>query len=165
MPEPLVNQFGNTIYHVWDIPEYTKYPHTPRWYITASIFLLATIGYALYTDNYLFAFILILIAVIFLFHETKEPGLTQFGITDKGVVWRGFLYPYLEVDRFFIVFEPGVVKSLYITFKSATSPRLSIPLEDEDPNEVRETLLRFVREDKTQVEEPLGDVLEKVLKF
>ena len=164
MPQRLTD-FGHTIYHVWDIPEYTKYPHSRRWYIGATTFLVVCIGYALYSDNYLFAFILLLITVIFLYHEMREPQLTQFGITDKGVVWRGFLYPYNDVKSFFIIYDPPAVKTLYIAFKGAATPRLTIPVEDEDPVQIRETLLRFLPEDETRTEEPLDEVLEKVLKF
>ncbi len=165
MPQHITTEYGQTIHHVWDVAEYSKFPHSRRWYIGAGIFLVACLAYALWDENYLFAFILLLITVIFAFHEMREPAVTQFGITDRGVVWRGFLYPYKEIQNFSILFDPPELKHLYITFKKMTSPRLTIALGDQNPSEIRETLLRYCDEDLTQDEEPLMDVIGKVLKL
>lgn len=165
MPERLTTEFGETIHHVWDIPEYTKYPHSRLWYIGAAVFLLACIAYAIFfEENYLFAFILLLITIIFTFHEMREPGVAQFGITDRGLVWRGFLFPYKDVRNFWIVYDQDV-QNIFITFKKATTPRLTIPLVDQDPIEIRETLKQYIFEDATRDEEPLTDTMGKVLKI
>lgn len=165
MPERITTDFGQTIYFVWDVPEYTKYPHSRFWYAGAALFLLSCIAYAIFAeDNYLFAFILLLITIIFSFHEMREPGVTQFAVTDRGVVWRGFLFPYKDVRAFWIVYEEGV-QNLYFTFKSATTPRLTIPLTDVNPVDVREVLVQYIFEDTTQTDEPLSDALGRVLKL
>lgn len=165
MPERITTEYGETIHHVWDVPEYTKYPHSRTWYITAAMFLIGCIVYAIFfEENYLFAFILLLITIIFGFHEMREPGVTQFGITERGVVWRGFLFPYKEVRAFWIIYEPDV-QNLYITFKQPTTPRLTIPLGDEDPVEIRDTLKQYIFEDVNRDEEPLSDTFGRALKF
>lgn len=165
MPERLTTDFGHTIHHVWDTPEFTKYPHSRTWYMIAAIFLVACIAYALFAENYLFAVILVLIAIVFVFHEIHEPTMTQFGITDQGVVWRGFLFPYKEVHSFWIVYDPPVSKDLYIDFKKTTTPRLIIPLEDEDPVVVRETLRQYIFEDLSKEDEPISVSLGRMLKI
>ncbi len=166
MAERITTEYGSTIFHVWDVHEYTKYPHTGRWYFVAATFLVACVAYALYTNNYLFAFIMLLITIIFVFHELREPAVTQFGITDIGIVWRGFLFPYKEVRSFWIIYEPHEgVQSLYFTFKKGSKPRLSISLEDQDPTIIRKTLRKFLFEDLSKEDEPLTDTIGRVLKF
>ncbi|OGH63425.1 MAG: hypothetical protein A2848_02595 [Candidatus Magasanikbacteria bacterium RIFCSPHIGHO2_01_FULL_50_8] len=165
MPERITTEYGETIHQVWDVPEYTKYPHSRAWYIGAAVFLVGCIVYAIFfEENYLFAFILLLITIIFAFHEMREPGETQFGITDQGLVWRGFLFPYKEVRAFWIVYDNDV-RNIYFTFKKATTPRLTIALDDQDPIEIRETLKQYIFEDLTRGEEPLTDTMGKVLKI
>lgn len=165
MPEHITTEYGQTIYHVWDVPEYTKYPHSKRWYVIAVALIFGGIAYSIFAeDNYLFAFILLLITIIFMYHELREPGVAQFGITDQGIVWRGFLFPYKEVSSFWIVYEPGV-QNLYFTFKKSTSPRLAVPLDDQDPEEIRGILTQYIAEDAIRDMEPLSDAVGRVLKF
>lgn len=165
MPDHITTEYGQTIYHVWDVPEYTKYPHSKKWYAAAILVVFGGIVYSIFAeDNYLFAFILLLITIIFMYHELREPGVSQFGITDKGIVWRGFLFPYKEVQSFWIVFEPGV-QSIYFTFKKSTSPRLAVPLDDQDPEEIRGILTQYIAEDSVRDSEPLSDAVGRVLKF
>ncbi len=165
MSQRITTEYGQTIYHIWDVPEYTKYPHSRTWYIVAGVLLVACIAYSIFfEDNYLFAFILLLVTVIFAFHEMREPSITQFGITERGVVWRGFLFSYKEMRAFWIIYESDV-KNLYITFKNSMTPRLTIPLDSMNPVEVRDTLKRYVFEDLSHDEEPLSDTFGRVLKF
>lgn len=165
MPDRITTEYGQTIYHVWDVPEYTKYPHSKKWYLIAAVFLVACIAYSIFFENnYLFAFILLLITVIFTYHEVREPSLVQFGITDKGIVWRGFLFPYREVKTFWIIYEPGV-QNIYFTFKQPTNPRLTIPLVGQDPVEIRALLKQYISEDLSRDEEPLTDAVGRALKF
>lgn len=165
MPERITTEYGQTIFYVWDVPEYTKYPHSRAWYIAAAVFLVACIAYSVFVeDNYLFAFILLLITVIFAFHEMREPTVTQFGITERGIVWRGFLFPYKEIRAFWIIYEPDV-QNLYFTFKNSTTPRLTIPLGDQNPIDVRDLLKQYLFEDLSRVEEPLTDTFGRALKF
>jgi hypothetical protein len=165
MPDRITTEYGETIFHVWDVPEYERYPHSKKWYLVATLFLVACIAYSIFfEENYLFAFILLLITVIFTFHEVREPGVVQFGITEKGIVWRGFLFPFREIRAFWIIYEPGV-QNLYFTFKKPTNPRLTIPLGEQDPSEIRELLKQYVFEDLSKDEEPLSDAVGRVLKF
>ncbi len=166
MPQRVAAEFGSQIFHVWDVHEYTKFQHTKRWYTIVALLMVSGIVYALLTDDYFFAIILILIAFIYGYHDMREPALTQFGITDRGVVWRGFLFQYKEIANFFIIYEPEEdVKKIYFVFKRSTTPRLGIALDEQDPNDIRATLRQFIREDLTQENEPLSDALGHVLKF
>lgn len=164
MEEYRNSEFGNEVYHAWEVPEYERFLHSRLWYLIAALLLVSCIAYALFTSNPFFAIILVLIAIVYVVHELREPSLVQFGITDRGVVWHGFLFPYEEIKTFWIVYEPPQVKNLYLNFKRTTQPRLTIPLEDEDPLEILETLKNFVREDK-RVDEPTIDSFGRILKI
>lgn len=165
MPEHLTENSVHTIFSTWEIPEFIKYEHSRRWYLIASALLLACIIYALATQNYLFAVVLLLIAIIFIFHELRDPTPVHFGITDKGIIFRGFLYPYKELRAFWIIYDPGTSKNIYFEFNSLTMPRMAIPLEEQDPVEIRATLRRFLKEDLSKEEEPLSELIGRVLKF
>jgi hypothetical protein len=165
MPERVTEDFDHEVFHSWEIPEYIQYPHSRRWYLIAGGLVLAAIIYSVFfDDNYLFAFILLLITIVFAFHEMREPRITQFGITDSGIIWHGIFFAFKEIRNFWILYESDA-QNIYFIFKNATTPRLTIPLMDENPVEIRDTLKRYLFEDTARDEEPLGDVVGKVLKF
>jgi hypothetical protein len=165
MPQRITTEYGKTIFYVWDVPEYTKYPHSRTWYVSAAVFLLGCIAYSIFVENnYLFAFILLLITVIFVFHEMQEPVTTQFGITERGIVWRGFLFGYKEIRSFWIIDDVSA-RNIYFVFKNATTPRMTIPLDDQNVDEIREVLKKYLIEDESHEQEPLSDVLGRALKF
>ena len=50
----------------------------------------------------------------------------------------------MKYKSFFIIYQPPEVKSLYFEFKALTKPRLVIPLKDQNPVEIRKTLLEHL---------------------
>jgi len=148
----------------WQFPEFIKYKRSWAWYIIASLIALALIIYAILVKNYLFAFIVILIAFVILLYEIKEPILIKFNITEEGLELEDHFYPYKEIKNFWIIYEPPEVKRLYFEFKGLR-PRLSIPLLDQNPLKIREIFLNFLNEDLEKEEESTSDFLERKFKL
>ncbi len=148
----------------WKIHEYPYYEHGALWYAGVVLFGLAFLIYALWSRNFLFAFIIIMFAMVFLAHSGRRPAELDFTISLDGVRLGERSYPWKEIKKFFIVHEPPEVKTLYIDFHGFR-PTLSVPLNSQDPAEVRSFLSRFLSEDSTQTEEPISDWLGRLLKI
>lgn len=158
------NIYGE-IYHVWQIPEYHKHERGKIWYIVASVIFIFLIGYGIFTNNFLFALMMLLLVAIIFMHSTREPMYLNIGVSDKGVILNDKFFTYEVLEAFWIIDEPPLTKNLFLKFKSSIRPPLSIHLAEQDADEVRKTLGEFLTEDKTEKDEPLSDLLWRVLKL
>ncbi|MCX6778817.1 MAG: hypothetical protein NTU97_01125, partial [Candidatus Magasanikbacteria bacterium] len=158
-------QIYGEIYHVWQIPEYHQHQRGRTWYIVAGIVFVFLIGYGIFTNNFLFSLLMLLFAGIIFMHSTREPMYLNIGVSDKGVILNERFITYDKIQSFWIIDEPPLTKNLFLKFDSAFSQPLSIHLAEQDAEEVRSTLTKFLEEDVTQKEEPLSDLLWRVLKL
>ena len=150
----------------WKIPEYEKHEKNRNWYIIAAVIALALITYAIFTRNYLFALIIVIIAFIIITRDSQDPLVVIFSLESTGVRLGQSFYSYDTFKDFSVVFRPNDnIKGLYLNFKNTLRPHLSIPLKEASPVEVRNYLLRFLVEDLERNDAPLSEGLSKVLKL
>ncbi len=150
----------------WQVPEYEKHERNKSWYILAGVIGLLFLIYAVYTKNFLFAVIIIVVALIMILHDSREPDLIKVSITDEGVIVGRKFYDYDEIKNFSIVYKPKQeVKNLYFEFKNVLRQRLSIPLQDMNPLSIRENLLKYLPEDLDRTDQPLSEGLAKMFKL
>jgi len=150
----------------WQVPEYEKHQRSKTWYILASVVGLLFIFYAIYTRNFLFAVIIIVVTLIIILHDSREPDLVKVSLTSEGIMVGRKFYDYDEIKDFSIVYKPRLeVKNLYFEFKNVVRQRLSIPLEDMNPLSIRENLLKYLPEDLERTDHPLSERLAKIFKL
>ncbi|MFC1787929.1 hypothetical protein ACFLZY_01790 [Patescibacteria group bacterium] len=149
----------------WEVDEYPQHDRSRLWFLVAGIVGVALIVYSVATANMLFAVIVLMIGVIILVSSMKTPDKVQVIVTTTGVLVGDSYYEYKDIKDFAIVYNPPETKLLYIDFESGWKPLLSIPLEDTDPNEVRESLLPYVIEDLDRTDERLTDVIRRLYKL
>jgi len=150
----------------WRVPEYDKHERTQGWYIIAAIFGVFFLIYSFISGNFLFAAIIIIGAMIIIMHDGREPLAVDFSIHSEGVVIGKRFYDYDEVKDFSIVYKPHQqVKNLYFEFKSVIKPRLSIPLNNQNPLPIRENLLKYLPEDLERTDQPVSEALAKIFKL
>jgi len=152
-------------YLSWEVDEYPKYRHSFAWYAVAGLAGLGLLWYALATVNFLFALIVIIFAIVVVLSGTREPHRIPVALTEDGIEMGTRFYPYREFDRFWIVYEPPLVKTMYLESRSAMRPPFGVPLEDVNPNTVRQTMVAVVREDLEQDNEPFSDSLARLLRI
>jgi hypothetical protein len=149
----------------WEVKEYRRYERGRLWHV---LMALAGVGLLIYTvasANFLFALIIMMFALIIYISSVVEPRTVRFGITDTGVRFGKTMRRFRDASRFWMIYEPPEVKSLYIEFKGATTPRMVVDLGEMNPNEVRTVLGQFVREDLEEDVEPFADFVGRVLKI
>jgi len=150
---------------VWEAPIRLSHARGPRWYLFMAVIALLFVAYAVWTANFLFAFIILLASIILILagNEPSKQVLIQIG--EHGLVRDGKLYPYQDLGQFAIIYHPPFTKVLYIDHRNPLIPRLRIHLEDQDPVEVREYLKQFMREDLDLQDEHLSDMIGRLLKI
>ena len=70
-----------------------------------------------------------------------------------------------EIKKFWIIYEPPAIKNLHLEVKSVFKPNLIIPLQNQNPVEVRKFLKEHLEEDLEQESESTIEALKRVLKF
>lgn len=159
-----INEGGNTI--SWDVAEYEKHTRDKRWYIIAGIIALALITFAIFTNNYLFALIIIISGFIIVSFENQEPLTVSISLEPNGVRVGKKFYEYSTFKDFSIIYKPSDgIKNLYFEYKTVLRPRLSIPLNNMDPIAIRNYLLKRLLEDLERTEAPFSENLAKTLKL
>ncbi len=149
----------------WMVDEYERHERGPVWYAIAFLIGLSFVLYAIVTRNFLFAVVVIMAGVIIALSALREPQKIPFLITTRGVALGHQFVSYKDLRSFWILYEPPHLKNLYLDFRSPITPHLVIPLDDQDPIEIRTALLEFLIENETQEDEPLTDILGRFLKI
>ncbi len=155
----------NQISFRWDFPAYIKHSRSLVWHIIAGLVLAGFLVYALADSNFLFAAILLLFAFIFLFQDRNDPIVKQCIISSKGINIDGNLAEFSDLKKFWMIYEPPKSKNLYLDFQSGLKPRLTIPLEDQNPVIIREFLLQYIDEDLERQAEPITEQVGRLLKL
>jgi hypothetical protein len=106
---------------VWEAPDREERQRGPRWYLIMSAIALAFVVYAVATGNFLFAFIVLLVAIILVLAGNQAPENVLIQIGKNGVVVDGKLYEFKDLNKFAIIYHPPETKVLYIESKKALS--------------------------------------------
>jgi len=168
----------------WQFPEHTKHDRSLKWYvffflIFAVIIVLSIFGlditlfkisgqpFSLTFDkgNYLFIILLVLFLILYFYYERKEIDNISIFITEDGLVINDKLIEYKSLDYFYLVYFPPKIKNLYLQPKNMLRPVIIVPLEDENPIEIRKILLRYLKEDLEKEEMPASESLAKIFKL
>jgi hypothetical protein len=151
---------GNTLLE-WSVAEYERHMRPVAWYVIMTIVGCFLVGYAIFTDNFMFAIIVVLFSIILFLQSHQSPIVVPFRITELGIIINNRLYIYSELKDFFIIYKPPEIKMLFIETNSTMRPRLRVPLMDVNPNDVRELLLEFLEENLQKEEEPFSDMVAR----
>lgn len=162
MPKPLEENIPTgDILHSWNVEEFIQYARSRAWYIFMFTIGLALVLYGVFTNNFLFSLVIILVAIILFLHAHQPPLEVPFHIAELGVIVGDRWYPYDELDSFFIVYNPPDVKTIFFETKNPLRPRLRVPLYDMNPVEIRQTLASYLPEDMERTDEPMSDMIAR----
>ncbi len=149
----------------WEVDEYPQYHRSRLWYVIAMSLSVGLIIYSVITANFLFAIIILMCGVIMLVSTFTRPSRVPVVITTTGVIVSDIYYDFDSIRNFSLAYDPPEVKILYLDFYAITHPLISIPLEDVDPNIVRECLIPFCNEDLSRSREGLTDKIKRLYKL
>jgi len=149
----------------WTVPEYHVHDRSTRWYMLASLIGTALFVFSIFSANYLFAIIIIVVAITMILQERTDAPMIEFSINKGGISLGAKEYEYGMFKNFWIYYEPSEAKTLFFEFKNGVRPRLSIPIENKNPLRIRSLLLQFLTEDIDRENEPLSEQLTRLLKL
>ena len=150
----------------WDFPEYEKHQRGIVWY---AVITIASIGLLIWSiiieENILFASIIVIVLIIIFITSRSKPDVLTLNIFEDGIQIGEKFYFYKEIKKFWVVYEPPNVKTIYFSLYSNLRPLISIPLMDTNPLKLREILLEFIEEDLEHDSETSSDSWNRILKL
>ncbi len=162
---PLMPEDIGEIHISWEFPEFVQQERSRAWYVVFSLLLALLILYAAFTANFLFAIILLLGSFVIIFQYFQQARKLPMVIGQDGIIIDTQFIPYKALKSFSIVYEPPVIKLLYLDFNSSVRKSLPVPLEDVNPIKVREILLNYIEENFERKEESFDETFERVLRL
>lgn len=132
----------------WHAPEFSLLPGSVRgagW--LAFLFVILT-AYAVITNNPIMAFTFVLFAMVIFLRMRKQPAIISCAINTSGVRSNNDWYDFENIQSFWILYEPDDRRILLET-NGALAPFASIPLGDANPTAIRELLIRFIPEKRS----------------
>ena len=149
----------------WGFSAYAKIERNKYWYISFIIITIAILIYSYFSNNPLFAVVIILFSIIYTILERKEPEEIQILLLEDGLIINDKFIDYKEIKNFYIIYHPPSIKNLNLEPKNQLKPRLAIPLESQNPVEIRELLLKYIDEDLEKEEIPTSESIARLLKL
>jgi len=149
----------------WEFDEFESPNRGVVWYLAATIIGGLMLLVAIWTHNYIFGVIIILVALIYFLYDVHDAPRVGFGITTNGILIGRKFFRYKDLANFWIVYHPGEVEKLFFKPSRLTIAELSIPLEDQDPLQIRELLLQYLPENQEEDDEPLSETVGRIFKL
>jgi len=147
----------------WSALEFIKHDKNPLWFITGGVIAAIFLIFAIWTKNFIFALIIVLAAFSIFIWTQKKPRKIVFSLTGKGLKIEDNFYAFDHLKSFWIFYEPPEIKYLSVESKKLFMPRIIIPIGEENPNKIREFLLKYLPEEKQH--ESLIDILARRLRY
>ena len=152
----------NKIFLSWTTPEFAYHKKGPGWFIALALMAIVFFILALIMQNYIFALLILLASFLIYIQALKKPPEIKIAMSEEGITVRETLFPYRELNSFWLFEEPEI-RTLNLESKKLLRPRISIPLAQQNPGEIRQILIGFIPEKKQ--EETLTDMLARKIKF
>lgn len=143
----------------WETFEYHHTEKTVDWFWAVGIIAVSIAATAIIFGNLLLGILILVATTTLCLYAARKPEIITVEINDKGVVIHNLFHPYASLDSFWVE-EMDHRPKVLIKSKKILMPYIILALEDNNPDEVREYLLNFLKEEEHH--EPL---LQKLMEY
>jgi len=147
----------------WRAPEYHYHEKSSNWFWVLGIITLAMMLAALILESFLFAILIAISGFTIAMYGARKPSTVTFTLDPRGIFIGEKLYDYESMDHFWIEYIPPHRKELLVALKKKFSHHITIMLGDADPEQARDYLISYIKEEK--IEEPLITSIAHMMKF
>lgn len=147
----------------WEAPEYEYVPKSNNWFWSVAIVAISVILASALLGNFLFAILGAVAALAVIVYGARRPRKVIFSFTARGIKIDKHLFPYENLESFWLHYDPPLKKFLTVEPKKLFMPTITVPLADTDPNAIRDYLLKFLKEERH--EESLITTITRLLGF
>jgi len=124
---------------VWQAPEYEEKERNPDWFWALGVIVVACSVAAIIFGNYFFALLLFVGGGLLGLFAIKKPEMVSYEMNEKGFQIKNRIYPYEEIKFFWVQKEGN--PTLFVRSKRLIMPVMSVPIEESQATQIRETFL------------------------
>lgn len=130
----------------WQAWEFKHYPKNAGWYITFISITVLVLAFFIIVENDIFAAVsLAIIAALVLGFSRQKPQRVDIELTSRGVNFGNLFYPHKQIKHFWVV-NNDRHRTVNFHTSAFVNNILVVELEDQDPDEVRDFLIRHLPE-------------------
>lgn len=126
----------------WTAPEKPPHNRDKRWYLLAGFVAALFLVYALYTQAWTFAIVIVLLAVTYGLIHGKPPIKHSVQVSSQGLKWDKHLIPWSDLESFWMLQGPEYVE-LHIERKKQRGSLL-VQTGDCPPLEIASALSQYI---------------------
>ncbi len=136
----------------WNAPTHLYTEKRPDWYWAVAVITLALAAVSFIFGEVVTGIFVIVAALALVLHASKPPREIYCEVNDRGIMIDATLYPFVGLDSFWIPHDQFPHK-IILKSRKLLMPFIIIYIDQIDPEEIREVLLRYIAE--TEHHEPL----------
>ncbi|MAF59661.1 MAG: hypothetical protein QF858_03980 [Candidatus Pacebacteria bacterium] len=144
----------------WQAYEYEFSEKSSDWFWALGIIAVSSSITAIIFENLLFALLILIGAASVALFAARRPHLTNFEVNEKGVLVDKILYPYRNLEAFWIEQEEGEEPKVIISSQRFLMPYIVVPIHRDDVEKLQKVLEENLKEE--EMEEPVS---HKILEF
>jgi hypothetical protein len=129
----------------WQSPEHYHTEKSSDWYWAVGIITLALTAVAIIFGNIITAIFIIVAVAVLVMHVSHPAKVHTVEINDRGILIEKIFYPFLDLESFCVPHDEFPPK-LIVKSRKTFMPLLVVYIDDVDPEEVREVMLRYIAE-------------------
>jgi len=144
----------------WQAPEHYHVEKNPDWYWSVGLITLTLATVTIIFGNVITGILVLAAAAALVIHASRPPEIVYHEINDRGIMVNQTFFPFLNLDSFWIPHDTFPAK-IILKSRKTFAPFIIIWIEEVDPEDVREVLLRYIAETEHR-EHFLFQVLERL---
>lgn len=145
----------------WETPSFYYNPQKKYLYILAGSLVAGGLLMMIYRQDMLTAIFLILSSLVMILLSSRRPEVLKIVVDGRGISAGDTFYDYKKIRSFWVFNEPGQFKELSLELTSWYSPPVIISLEKADSFQIRNFLIKYIRE-KEQEASPIDIIGRKI---
>ena len=149
----------------WNFMEFHRIHRPKSWWIIAGIITAALVIYSVFTGNFLFALIILIIVILMVNEFRRSPRRLECQITNNGIAVGKKFWRYKEIHSYWIAYHPPEIANLYFSPKNPLDPRVPVHLSNINPLKLRSLLNKYLEEDLAIEDIPTSEALARLLKL
>lgn len=130
---------------VWNAPEHIYKDKGPDWYWIVGIITLALAAVAVIFDSVITAIFIVVAVSALVIHASRPSKHVPHQINDRGIMVDEVFYPFTSLESFWLPHDIDPPR-LLIKSRKIFSPYIVIYIDEIDPEDVRQVLLRYIAE-------------------
>lgn len=129
----------------WHAPEHLTTEKKSDWYWVVGIITLSIVAVCFIFGQIITGIFVIVAVSALILHVSHPPQVIKYEINDRGIMVDDTLYSFLSLESFWIPHDEWPPR-LILKSRKTLVPFIVIFINEVDPEEVREVLLKYIAE-------------------